>query len=178
MRADALIRRERILSSARELFALNGHDVALDLVAEHANVGVGTFYRNFSSRAELIKAVVISLIGDISAVVDRCEASGVVPATWENFVRDLAGLNLGVFTDMQGLHQDGDIAAREAETLAKLQDFISKFQIASVIRTSVTAQELIVSIAIITRPQPEAIEKAVPSVRKHLLESYLAWTML
>ncbi|NUS44582.1 MAG: TetR/AcrR family transcriptional regulator [Mycobacteriaceae bacterium] len=57
MRADAARNQERILTAARELFAERGLEVTLDHVAEHAGVGVGTVYRRFANKQDLIVAV-------------------------------------------------------------------------------------------------------------------------
>lgn len=55
-RADAVRNRARIVAAARDLFASDGPDVALDRVAETAGVGIGTLYRNFPSREDLVEA--------------------------------------------------------------------------------------------------------------------------
>jgi AcrR family transcriptional regulator len=57
-RADAARNRERILSSAAELFRTRGPScVSMDDVAGHAGVGKGTVFRRFGSRAALAQAV-------------------------------------------------------------------------------------------------------------------------
>jgi AcrR family transcriptional regulator len=57
LRADAERNRRRIVDAARELFASRGIDITLDDVAAHAKVGVGTVYRRFSCKEELIDGV-------------------------------------------------------------------------------------------------------------------------
>src|SRR3954451_22140120 len=57
LRADAERNRARLLEAARELFAERGIDVTMDDIAHHAVVGVGTAYRRFGSRDELIGAL-------------------------------------------------------------------------------------------------------------------------
>ena len=47
LRADAQRNRERILEAATTLMATHGIDVSIDAIAELAQVGVGTLYRNF-----------------------------------------------------------------------------------------------------------------------------------
>lgn len=56
-RADARRNRERLLAAARDLFAERGPDAALEQVAARAAVGVGTLYRHFPTRGDLIEAV-------------------------------------------------------------------------------------------------------------------------
>jgi AcrR family transcriptional regulator len=52
-RADAVRNRERIVDAARELFAECGEATQMDDVARRAQVGVGTVYRHFPTKAAL-----------------------------------------------------------------------------------------------------------------------------
>jgi AcrR family transcriptional regulator len=56
-RSDAQQNRERILVVARKAFTKSGANASLEDVATEAGVGIGTLYRHFSSREELLKAV-------------------------------------------------------------------------------------------------------------------------
>src|SRR6195952_3672740 len=57
LRKDAARNRERILGAAGEVFAERGLDVTLDDIARHAGVGVGTVYRRFADKDQLIEAL-------------------------------------------------------------------------------------------------------------------------
>ena len=57
LRKDALANRERLMTAGRELFAQRGLGVTLNEVAHHAGVGVGTAYRRFTNKEELIDAI-------------------------------------------------------------------------------------------------------------------------
>ncbi len=54
LRADARRNRERILESARAVFAECGADAQIDDVARRAGVGVGTVYRHFQTKEALL----------------------------------------------------------------------------------------------------------------------------
>ncbi len=71
LRADAERNRLRILDAARELFAQRGPDVRLDDIAAHAGVGVGTVYRRFANRDELLEAIVTEHFGHVRARVQQ-----------------------------------------------------------------------------------------------------------
>jgi AcrR family transcriptional regulator len=58
LRADARRNRERILDSARAVFADGGPDAQVDDVARHAGVGVGTVYRHFPTKEALLAELV------------------------------------------------------------------------------------------------------------------------
>jgi AcrR family transcriptional regulator len=57
MRADARRNRERLVASAKSVFAEHGTDASMEAVARDAGVGVGTLYRHFPTRLDLIEAV-------------------------------------------------------------------------------------------------------------------------
>ncbi|WP_338735677.1 helix-turn-helix domain-containing protein [Asticcacaulis sp. DW145] len=56
LRADAQRNRERILAAAEEVFVEQGANIALEEVAKRAGVGIGTLYRRFPTREELLAA--------------------------------------------------------------------------------------------------------------------------
>ncbi len=60
LRADARRNREAILASARELFARDGDRAQMDEIAAHAGVGMGTVYRHFPTKADLLTEMVRS----------------------------------------------------------------------------------------------------------------------
>lgn len=57
LRADARRNREAVLVAARKLFADEGLDAQMPDVAKAANVGVGTVYRHFPTKHDLIAAL-------------------------------------------------------------------------------------------------------------------------
>ncbi len=57
LRSDASRNQARVLEAAGELLAERGLDVTMDEIARRAGVGVGTAYRRFGSRDELLAAL-------------------------------------------------------------------------------------------------------------------------
>ncbi|WP_235916137.1 TetR/AcrR family transcriptional regulator [Antrihabitans cavernicola] len=84
LRADAARNQQRILSSARELFATRGLDITLDDVAEHAGVGVGTVYRRFANKQELIDGV---FDHNIQNLAEQAELAFNNPDPWDALVQ-------------------------------------------------------------------------------------------
>jgi AcrR family transcriptional regulator len=56
LRVDAERNRQRIITTAREVFAELGLEVPMEDIAKRAGVGVGTLYRRYPTRADLIAA--------------------------------------------------------------------------------------------------------------------------
>ena len=57
LRSDARRNRERLVASARELIAREGPDVSVEEITHLAGLGMGTLYRHFPTKEELIDAV-------------------------------------------------------------------------------------------------------------------------
>src|SRR5207248_4027407 len=70
LRADAERNRQRILDAARELFADRGLGVTLNDIAHHAGVGVGTVYRRFPDKKQLIDGLFEQRLEDLVALMD------------------------------------------------------------------------------------------------------------
>ena len=83
LRKDAARNRRRILAAARALFAAPGLDVTLDDVARHAGVGVGTVYRRFPGKEDLVEALFAE---EIDLLVARAEQALEEADPWRSFV--------------------------------------------------------------------------------------------
>jgi len=66
-RSDARRNRERLVAAARELFASAGVEVSVREVARQAGLGVGTLYRHFPAREDLVDAVLEDAYEDFIA---------------------------------------------------------------------------------------------------------------
>jgi AcrR family transcriptional regulator len=71
LRRDAERNRQRILKAASEVFTERGLDVSLDEVARHAGVGVGTVYRRFRTKEDLVEALFIDRIEEVAGLAER-----------------------------------------------------------------------------------------------------------
>jgi AcrR family transcriptional regulator len=79
LRRDAERNRQRILEAASEVFTERGLDVSLDEVGRHAGVGVGTVYRRFRTKEELVEALFVDRIEAIAALAEEATQ---VPDPW------------------------------------------------------------------------------------------------
>lgn len=70
VRADAQRNRERILGAARDLVAEAGADATMEDIARRAGVAVGTLYRHFPAKEDLVSAVVDD---SVEFIADRAE---------------------------------------------------------------------------------------------------------
>src|SRR5689334_9077940 len=78
-RADARRNFDALLTAAREAFAAKGVDASLEDIARRAGVGIGTLYRNFPTRQDLLTAVYFGEIEELCIAAE--EVAGLPP--WE-----------------------------------------------------------------------------------------------
>ena len=71
LRRDAERNRQRIIVAAREAFAEDGLSVTLDEIARRAGVGVGTIYRRFPDKEQLIDALFEDRMKEFAAEAER-----------------------------------------------------------------------------------------------------------
>jgi AcrR family transcriptional regulator len=83
LRKDAALNRERLLTAARELFAEHGLNVTLNDIAHHAGVGVGTAYRRFANKEEVIDALFEQNLQELAAVAKEALEE---PDAWHGLV--------------------------------------------------------------------------------------------
>ena len=81
-RADALRNYEKLLAAARDAFAEGGASTSLEEVARRAGVGIGTLYRHFPTRQELLEAV---YVGELEAICHSADELAELPP-WDALV--------------------------------------------------------------------------------------------
>lgn len=77
--------RERIVLSAKQLFSERGfHSTAMADLAEYAQVSVGAIYRSFSSKSEIIRAIIQAdteeTLGELQAAIDQVREGSISSA--------------------------------------------------------------------------------------------------
>ena len=70
MRADALRNRTTILDTARALIAEVGPEASMEEIATRAGVAVGTLYRHFPGKDELVAAVMAASVDGIAIKIN------------------------------------------------------------------------------------------------------------
>src|SRR5262245_42740063 len=83
LRADAQRNRDAILGAARDVFAEHGLEAPLEEIARRAGVGIGTLYRRFPTRLDLIDAILETTVDQHIEAAERALA---LPDPWQGLV--------------------------------------------------------------------------------------------
>jgi AcrR family transcriptional regulator len=156
-RKDALRNRERVLRAALELVRRDGESVPMAQIAGLAGVGVGTVYRHFPTREDLLAELVyrsfgIALENARAAESHPGSALEGVRAFFEATLRDREQFLLPahggprIFTPA--------IDKRRADIRTALRTLLERGQAAGELRADLTAEDLIVSASLLSRPLP------------------------
>jgi AcrR family transcriptional regulator len=91
MRADARRNRELLVAAARIVFSKHGAAASMEAIAKEAGVGVGTLYRHFPNRLDLVEAVYQTDVQELWETAQRVGAElepwPAVEAFFEAFLR-------------------------------------------------------------------------------------------
>lgn len=99
LRTDARRNRERILAAARDAFAAAGRDVQMPDIARAAGVGVGTLYRHFPAKEDLVLALVCD---KVQSTIDIMREALTHDDPWEA-IEWLVHENAAKMADSRGL---------------------------------------------------------------------------
>ncbi|MDQ0393749.1 TetR/AcrR family transcriptional regulator [Labrys monachus] len=152
VRADAQRSLDALLLAAKEVFATSGVDAPVREIADKAGVGLGTLYRHFPQRADLIAAVFrreIDACADMAPLLAKSHPPFDALATWMQRYAAFVGTKRGL---AQALHS-GDPAFDSLPGYfdQRLRPALRKLLDAAVatggVRTDVDADELLGAVA-------------------------------
>lgn len=153
MRADAVRNKRRILAAAERLLAERGLAVTLDDIAAAADVGVGTVYRRYSNKRELITELFVVYLDDLA---DTTEAAADDPDPWHGLAHfleytcDTVAGNRAFATAMTEL-QDGAtlFEGHRARFLSAVEVLLQRAKAAGTVRPQVELADILAVIGMV-----------------------------
>ena len=147
LRRDARESREKLIAAAQAEFAARGVDASLERVAREAGVSIGTLYRHFPTRLDLLVA---ALGPRLQEFVDGAEKALKMDDPWEGFVAYLENL----FAVQAGDRGFNDFLSRRfpgnAETeqihdvmCRQIEDVLARAQEAGKARPDITQADIV-----------------------------------
>lgn len=156
LRADAKQSQAALLEAASAVFAKSGVDAQVREIAERAGVGVGTVYRHFPRRSDLIVAVMQSHVdscADAAAALANKHEPGEALVKWLHRFMDFLGTKRGLAA---ALHSGDPAYAALPEYVMQqlggaLRRLLNDAIAAKVIRPDIDAEDLFWTVATMCR---------------------------
>jgi AcrR family transcriptional regulator len=156
-RADARRNMDALLRAALDVFAASGVEAPVREIAEKAGVGVGTVYRHFPQRSDLIKAIVrqeVDACAEAASALAAEHEPGEALALWMQRLVDLTMAKRGLAA---ALHS-GNSAYQSlpdyflSRLTSALQSLLDAAAAAGVVRADIEASELVLAGARLAMP--------------------------
>lgn len=146
-RRDARERRDKLIAAAQREFAAHGVDASLEKIAREAGVAIGTLYRHFPTRLDLLMAAFEPRLREF---LDGAHQALEMDDPWEGFVSYLENL-FGVQAGDRGFN---DFLSRRftdnAETerihdqmCRQIEDVLARAQEAGAVRPDITQADIV-----------------------------------
>ena len=146
MRADAKRNYDLLVETARKVFADQGSDASMEAIAKQAGVGVGTLYRHFPKRIDLVEAVWRE---DVDTLVDSVYGLDELPPqegleTWLRSYVDYARAKRFFINELhEAFEKQPDLKSETRDRIHSAADHVlSRAQQAGVARTDIDAFDL------------------------------------
>ena len=149
-RADALRNRERILDTARAQIACHGPEVSMLEIARGAGVAVGTLYRHYPTKTDLVAEIIGEQIDALAATIEDAAArveAGLADAHTElrrfvSRILDEGARNPALKAAVFALLADASFASRTKRILAALERLVASGRSAGHLRPDLRGADL------------------------------------
>ena len=145
LRKDAARNRAALLQAAREVFAARGIEASLDEIAHHAGVGVGTAYRHFANKHELVAACAQQAF---EQVVRFAQDGLATPSPWDGLVAFIENVaqsqaeNRGLREIIAGEYEPQQLSATRQQLFDAVAQLLARAQTARLVRADAEPSDL------------------------------------
>jgi AcrR family transcriptional regulator len=143
---DAASKRARLLEVSHQVFARDGLEAPMPALAAAAGIGVGSLYRQFPSKRELLAALVIERLREVTADVEAALESPAGPwAALTAFLWDHSERAVGddvLAEAIAALQVDPEVKRVRAASTAALQRLLDAAKAEGEVREDATVLDL------------------------------------
>src|SRR5438874_379712 len=151
---EAALNDQRVLDAARIVFARDGWNAPVSDVAQQAGVGMGSLYRRYGSKTELLQRLcILSMEQSIEAALRALE----LPDPWQgisHYITECVGFGAGAFAPLAGTIEVTEemitTGKRSHRLLIKL---VRRAQAEGSLRPDIDASDVTALIQRFSRPQ-------------------------
>ena len=161
----------RIVDAARRVFARSGADAPVSAIAAEAGVGVGSLYRRFASKDDLLRhlcqAAMDQSVEAAEAALASLDAGGDAWSAVDGYVRACVGFRSGAFAPVAGTFPvTAEMIATAERAHALLERLLDAARREGTLREGVTAVDVYGLVGLFSRRVP--VEGDDPTERRLL----------
>jgi AcrR family transcriptional regulator len=165
---DAAGKRDRMLAAAERVFAEGGLDAPMPAVARAAGAGVGSLYRQFASKDELVAALAERRLAWLQAELDAALREDDAWAALQRFLWRALGDDASDDVAAQAISSAStstDVQAARARVQERIAELVAAGQAQGAVRADAT--RLDVTLVIVAA---RAVRKAQPAAWRRIVE--------
>jgi AcrR family transcriptional regulator len=165
-----------VLEAARDVFTAQGASAPVSAVAERAGVGMGTLYRRYGSKTELLQRLcVLAMEQALAAADDALQASD--PWTGlSGYIKTCVDLRSGALASLAGqIETTAEMRTTAARSMTRMEEIVARAHQDGSLRPDVTALDITWLIEQFSRRAPDPVEPPEErNVRSRLVAIALA----
>ena len=164
-----------VLEAARDVFAAQGADAPVSAVAERAGVGMGTLYRRYGSKTELLQRLCVLAMNQALTVADDALAAS---DPWDGlcgYIRACVELRSGALAALAGqIETTAEMRRTARQGMARLAEIVARAHAGGRLRADVTALDVSWLIEQFSRRPPDWLEPFDPDEERNVRSRLLA----
>ncbi|MCK2217969.1 TetR/AcrR family transcriptional regulator [Actinomadura sp. ATCC 31491] len=160
----------RLLRAAHEVFTTQGFDAPVSAIARQAGVGMGSLYRRYRTKEELLQRLCLIAMERVAEAAESALAEEDPWTGLAGYVRECVALRSGALAPVAGTIEVTDAMWRTSRRATELAGrLITRAREAGALRADVTALDVSLLIEQFSRPAPGAPDATHEQVKQRLL---------
>ena len=148
-----------VLEAARDVFTAQGAAAPISAVAERAGVGMGTLYRRYGSKTELLQRLCVLAMEQTLAAADEALRAADPWTGLAGYVRACVELRAGALASLAGqIETTAEMLGAARRSMARTQDLVARAHRDGSLRADVTALDVTWLIEQFSRRSPDPVD--------------------
>ena len=145
-----------VLEAARDVFTAQGAGAPISAVAERAGVGMGTLYRRYGSKTELLQRLCVLAMDQALAAADDALQASDPWAGLEGYIRTCIELRSGALASLAGqIETTAEMRSTARRSMARMEEIVARAHRDGRLRADVTALDISWLIEQFSRRSPD-----------------------
>jgi AcrR family transcriptional regulator len=150
-----------VLEAARDVFTAQGATAPISAVAERAGVGMGTLYRRYGSKTELLQRLCVLAMEQALEAADAALAASDPWTGLSGYVRTCVDLRSGALASLAGqIETTAEMRGTARRSMARQEEIVARAHRDGSLRPDVTALDISWLIEQFSRRPPDPLDPA------------------